>query len=309
MNMQENYLARWLNDELTEEELAEFKKSEAYATYHKIKESELWLEVPDFDLDEAWDSVQKKTTLEQPKEQPKVYTLAPFKGFLRIAAVVAILLAGSFAYLSTLNETISTDYAENASFTLPDASEVILNAESKIVYSKKNWDTNRNIDLKGEAFFKVSKGNKFTVETKQGTVTVLGTQFNVETRDEYFEVTCFEGLISVKFNGTETKLTPGNSIVVINGKSVMDKVAINGKPSWLDNESTFRSIPLHYVLDELQRQFNIKVSTENINIAQLYTGSFSNENLDLAIKSITVPLQIKYKLDGNKVLFYDEKTP
>ena len=36
--MQENYLAKWLNNDLTEEELAVFKKSAEYASYEKLME-------------------------------------------------------------------------------------------------------------------------------------------------------------------------------------------------------------------------------------------------------------------------------
>jgi transmembrane sensor len=303
--MQENYLAKWLNDELTEAELAEFKKSDAYQTYQKIKDSAANLEAPEFDMDKAWSSIEPLKT----SEDTKVFILSPFKKFLRVAAVIAVLLAGSFFYLSTLSESFTTDYAENKSISLPDTSEVILNADSELAFSKNEWNTNRNVDLKGEAFFKVAKGQKFTVATDQGLVTVLGTQFNVETRKDYFEVTCFEGLVSVTINGKETQLPAGNSLLMLNGKSSMLKVAVNGKPSWLSNESSFRSIPLNYVLDELQRQYDIKITTKNINTSQLFSGSFSNENLELALKSISVPLQIKFNLDGNKVLFYDEKAP
>lgn len=303
--MQENYLAKWLNNELTEAEMAEFEKSDAYATYQKIKESASRLETPNFDMDKAWISLeQHKST-----QQPKVFTLSPFKSFIRIAAAVAILLVGSFFYLNTLNEKITTSYAESKSVTLPDTSEVILNAESELTYSEKNWDEDRNVNLKGEAYFKVAKGKKFTVKTTQGLVTVLGTQFNVENRDDYFEVSCFEGLVSVTINGKETKLPAGNSLLAINGNSTSHKVTVNGKPSWLTNESSFRSIPLRYIMDELQRQFNIKVTTTDIDKDQLFTGSFSNDNLELALKSISVPLQINFKLDGNNVLFYDEKAP
>lgn len=303
--MQENYLAKWLNDELTEAELAEFKKSDAYQTYQKIKDSAANLEAPEFDMDKAWNSIEPLKT----SEDTKVFILSPFKKFLRVAAVIAVLLAGSFFYLSTLSESFTTDYAENKSISLPDTSEVILNADSELAFSKNEWNTNRNVDLKGEAFFKVAKGQKFTVATDQGLVTVLGTQFNVETRKDYFEVTCFEGLVSVTINGKETQLPAGNSLLMLNGKSSMLKAAVNGKPSWLSNESSFRSIPLNYVLDELQRQYDIKITTKNINTSQLFSGSFSNENLELALKSISVPLQIKFNLDGNKVLFYDEKAP
>ena len=303
--MQENYLAKWLNDELTEAELAEFKKSEAFETYQKIKDSASNLEAPEFDMDKVWSSLEPLKTA----EDTKVFILSPFKKFLRVAAVIAVLLTGSFFYLSTLSESFTTDYAENKTISLPDTSEVILNAESELTFSKNKWESNRNVNLKGEAFFKVAKGQKFTVATDQGLVTVLGTQFNVETRKEYFEVTCFEGLVSVTMDGKETQLPAGNSLLMLNGKSTMLKAAINGKPTWLSNESSFKSIPLNYVIDELQRQYNIKITTENINTSQLFSGSFSNENLELALKSISVPLQIKFNLDGNKVLFYDEKAP
>ena len=303
--MQENYLAKWLNDELTEAELAEFKKSEAFETYQKIKDSASNLEAPEFDMDKAWSSIEPLKTA----EDTKVFILSPFKKFLRVAAVIAVLLTGSFFYLSTLSESFTTDYAENKTISLPDTSEVILNAESELTFSKNKWESNRNVNLKGEAFFKVAKGQKFTVATDQGLVTVLGTQFNVETRKEYFEVTCFEGLVSVTMDGKETQLPAGNSLLMLNGKSTMLKAAINGKPTWLSNESSFKSIPLNYVIDELQRQYNIKITTKNINTSQLFSGSFSNENLELALKSISVPLQIKFNLDGNKVLFYDEKAP
>ena len=303
--MQNNYLAKWLNDELTDAELAEFKKSEAYETYQKIKESASQLESPEFDVDKAWESIEQYKT----KEETKVFILSPFKKFLRVAAVIAVLLAGSFFYLNTLNESFTTDYAENKSIILPDASEVILNAESELAFSEKKWDKNRNVDLKGEAYFKVAKGKKFTVKTTQGLVTVLGTQFNVETRKNYFEVTCFEGLVSVTINGKETKLPAGNSILTIDGNTTMMKATVNGVPSWLSKESSFKSIPLHYVMDELERQYNIEVATEGIDTAQLFTGTFSNDNLELALKSISVPLQIKFNLDGDKVLFYAEKAP
>ena len=81
------------------------------------------------------------------------------------------------------------------------------------------------------------------------------------------------------------------------------------EPSWKKGESTFKSIPLKYVLDEFQRQHNIEVELKNIDTTQLFTGTFSNTNKELALKSISVPLQIKFKLEGNKVLFYGESAP
>ena len=302
--MQENYLAKWLNGELSEQELREFEASEAYASFQKLKEASSGLQAPDFDVDQALLRFKE----EHMAKSPKVITLNPFRKFLRVAAVIAILLTGSYFYINSLNEKVTTGFAERSEVILPDNSELFLNADSRISYSEKNWDNQRNIKLDGEAFFKVAKGKKFTVSTEQGTVTVLGTQFNVENRKGIFEVTCYEGLVSVTHNGKEIKLPAGNSYVVINGKQVTGTPE-GTQPSWMNNESSFESIPLKYVFAELERQFDVQVNTENINTDLLFTGSFNNTDLNMALKSISTPSQTRYKVEGDNVLFYAGNTP
>ncbi|PXX25189.1 FecR family protein [Arenibacter sp. ARW7G5Y1] len=300
--MQENYLAKWLNNELTQEELVKFKETEEYASYIKLREATNNLAAPDFNMAKAWDDLNKHKA----STKKKVINLNPYKKYLGIAAAITLIIVASFLYYGNLNEEISTQYAKRTEILLPDASEVRLNADSQISYSKKNWTKKRDIALNGEAYFKVAKGKRFTVTTEQGTVTVLGTQFNVENRKGYFEVACYEGLVSVVYNKQEIKLPAGNSLVVINGELQALKIPNTKEPSWIRNESSFKSIPLKFVLDEFQRQFSIEVSTKNIDTNQLFTGSFSNTDKELALQSISTPSQIMYKLEGNKVLFYAE---
>ena len=300
--MQENYLAKWLNNELSEEELVSFKESKEYASYLKLRKATDNLVGPDFDMAKAWEDLNTQKN----SKVTKVVKLNPFKKYVSIAAAIALIFTATYLYYGTLTENISTQYAERAEIVLPDASEVQLNADSQIAYSKKDWDNKRNITLNGEAFFKVAKGKRFTVTTENGTVTGLGTQFNVENRKGYFEVACYEGLVSVVYNKKEVKLPAGNSLVVINGKVQALEIPNIKEPSWIGNESNFKSIPLQYVLDEFQRQFNLEVTTQNIDTDQLFTGSFSNTDKNLALQSISTPSQMKYKLEGNKVLFYVE---
>ena len=303
--MQENYLAKWLNNDLSEEELAVFKKSAEYASYEKLMKVSGTLEAPDFDTDKAFTDFKNNHL----QKGVKVIKMNPMRKLWRVAAAIAVILGASYFYVSTLDESVSTQYAERSEVRLPDNSEIILNADSRITYSEKNWDKERSISLQGEAFFKVAKGQKFTVATNDGLVTVLGTQFNVENRKGFFEVSCYEGLVSVLFNGKESKLPAGNSFVAINGSVLKTESPANTTPSWMSNESTFKSIPLNYVLDEFERQYNIEVKTQNVNLEQLFTGSFSNTNINLALQSISTPSQIKYELEGNNVLFYAENAP
>ena len=303
--MQENYLAKWLNNDLSGEELAAFKKSAEYASYEKLINVSDSLKAPDFDVDKALNDFKNN----QLQKDVKVIKMNPMRKIWRIVAALAVIFVASYFYISTLDESVSTKYAERSEVRLPDNSEIILNADSRITYSDKNWSKERNVSLQGEAFFKVAKGQKFTVATKDGLVTVLGTQFNVENRKGFFEVSCYEGLVSVTFKGKETKLPAGNSFMAINGEVLKTESPENSIPSWMNNESTFKSIPLKFVLNEFERQYNIEVKTQNVNLGQLFTGSFSNTNLNLALQSISTPSQIKYELEGNNVLFYAENAP
>ena len=303
--MQENYLAKWLNNELTEAELAEFKNSEEYAAYMRIIEASADLKAPEFDMDKAWNDFREQ----REDRGTKVVVMRPVQKMMRIAAAIAVIFMISYFYINSLDETISTQYAQRETVILPDASEVILNAGSEISFSKKKWDQQRNIQLEGEAFFKVAKGKKFTVTTDKGTVTVLGTQFNVEQRKGFFEVTCYEGLVSVFFNDRETRLDAGSSFVAFNGSVIESRVSESAQPSWMNDESSFRSIPLKFVLSELERQYDIEISIKDVDTLQLFTGTFSNTNINLALESISAPYQIQYRIEGNKVLFYAEDTP
>ena len=97
--------------------------------------------------------------------------------------------------------------------------------------------------------------------------------------------------------------------MVIDGNIVNAEKPNSPMPSWMNKESSFKSIPLKYVLDEFQWQHNVMVETQNIDLDKVFTGTFSNTDKDLALQSISVPSHLKFKLEGNKVLFYAESAP
>src|SRR5690606_24222208 len=138
-----------------------------------------------------------------------------FSNFWRVAAIFVFVLAGYY-YSTTTDTSIESDIAQTNTFSLQDDPEGVLNSCSRFTYNKKNWANQREISLDGEAYFKVTKGNKFSVKTLEGTVTVLGTQFNVFARDGFFEVACYEGLVSVAINGTLLKVPAGSKIQIEN---------------------------------------------------------------------------------------------
>ena len=303
--MQENYLAKWLNNELPEDERKQFEQSEEFASYQKLIDASGKLKAPHFDVDKALHDLQER----KGARGGKVVRLHPLQKVLRVAAAVAAIAVVTYFYINSLDTSVRTDFAERSEIVLPDNSEVILNSGSKITYSEKSWDKERSLTLEGEAFFKVAKGEKFRVATAAGMVTVLGTEFNVENRGNYFEVSCFEGLVSVSFKGEETRLPAGTSFLAINGNIIPMENPEGTFPSWMNNESSFKSTPLSYVLEELERQYDLDVKTENVNLEQLYTGTFSNTNLNLALQSISAPSNLSFTVEGKQVLIYAEDMP
>lgn len=293
----EDLIKKWLDHNLNAEEKKAFEALDDHADIVKLTESLKGFKAPDYNTIEEFENVKTKLNTQK--------TTSIIKPLLRLAAVLLIGFS-VFYFTSNLDTNITTTIAQQTTIDLPDASTVKLNASSKLSYNKNKWETNREVSLEGEAFFKVAKGSTFDVKTKHGLVQVLGTEFNVKQYDNFFEVTCFEGLVAVTYNNESLKLKPGNRFKVIDNKIITSETEAATKPSWTASESSFKSVPLKYVIDELQRQYPITIDNNSINTEQLFTGSFTHNNLDLALKSITLPLNITYSKNDTVIILKRE---
>ena len=296
----EKEILKWLNGELSDKEIEDLKQSEDFNTLEKIAHYSAHMVTPEINAQEALTAFKnRKLTKKKPKVRP-LY----FKTIYKVAAVFIVLLASAYFLFLNSNQSFETGIAQTKSFKLPDNSEVLLNASSKITFNEKNWDKQRDLTLEGEAYFQVQKGKTFRVKTTDGIVKVLGTHFDVKQRDNYYEVSCYEGLVSVTYKNQTTKLPPGKTFRVINNQIEKTDDFDAETPSWLQKESSFNQIPLHQVLAELQRQYDIKIEIQNIDTTQLFTGSFTHNNQKIALESVTIPLQLSYKIKGKTIILY-----
>ena len=295
----EKLILKWLDNNLSAEEQEAFKALKDYDELTKLNRHLKGFKPNAYDPKKELQEVLTQINSIKAKQNTWLRPL------MRVAAVIAICF-GVYYYTTTLNTTVTTAIAEEKTEVLPDASTVILNAKSTIAYNKSHWEKERKVKLDGEAFFKVAKGKTFSVHTKNGTVTVYGTEFNVKQRDDFFEVICYEGLVGVTYNTKETKLRPGNSFLVIDGKIIAKEKENRSTPSWLNNESAFKSIPFNQVVAEFERQFNVTITLVNIDSSQLFTGSFTHENMEIALKSIALPLQAKYSKENREIILKRE---
>ncbi|MGJ8743286.1 FecR family protein [Polaribacter sp.] len=302
MNKEKDIL-KWLNRETSDEEFMRLKETDNFKTLEKIAHYSSQIETPKVDAKKALADFKLKT--QQTTKKGKVVPFNNYKKWYKYAAAIVILLTTSYFFLLNNTSRFKTTFAQTKNFNLPDKSEVVLNANSEISFSKKEWKNNRNLTLDGEAFFKVQKGKNFTVNTDIGQVTVLGTQFNVKERTNYFEVKTYEGLVSVAYKDTLIKLPKGTIFKVVNGVIDTNNTFDVNEKSWLQKESNFKSIPLRYVLAEIENQFDCKIETKDIDLETLYSGGFTHTDLNIALKSVTIPLQLSFKIDGKKITIFN----
>lgn len=300
----EKLLRKWLANELTDSERKEFEGIDDYALNKKIIDSARYFKAPAFSSEKSYKEVRNKI---RNRKNTRVVKLTSFKTLVRIAAIFLIFFSFFALYRYNSHTTVETAAGQTITIELPDESSVTLNALSKITYPKYRWKNKRLVKLEGEAFFDVAKGAKFDVLGQEGTVSVLGTKFSVKNRENYFEVKCFEGLVNVNRKEQNQELPAGKTYRVLNNTVALGTTH-EKSPDWLSNISSFDSVPLSEVLNEMERQYNVEISTQGINTQRLFTGSFVNNNLEQALLSVTVPFSFDFEIDdSNKITIYDSE--
>jgi len=305
-----DYRKRWLEGNFTKEEAQAGGRLREYEALERLEHALKGFRPQDFNEESEYARLLAKKQGLEPKKEAKVVSLFTGRTLLKIAASLALMAGSYFLFFNDAVTTVTTAAGQQATVSLPDGSSVILNADSKLTYNRRRRSGNRQVELAGEGFFKVvkDKGQGFSVVTAAGTVRVLGTEFNVKNRPGFFEVNCYEG--RVRFEGPERvkELAAGSIFRMVSGQTapVPDGVSSRTKPEWTEGESAFESVPFIQVVKEFERQYNVSVRLEKTDSLQLYTGTFTHANKDLALKSIALPLNLRVQVRGGQILLTGE---
>ena len=298
----EEYIAKWLDGTLSEEEKRTFEASEDFKEIEKMLKATQSFKAPDYDVQ----SELERFNNTKPK-RGKVVKVNWVKSFIGVAASLLIIAAGYFVFFYESLTTYRALAGEKKEIYLPDSSYVLLNAGSALSYSGESWGEERTVELFGEGYFKVKKGSQFHVKTTTGKVSVLGTEFNVIQRRDYFEVFCYEGKVQVLAAPHTLPLTAGHGFRLADFEvSELTDLKLSA-PSWIDGESYFQSVPYAHVVHELELQYNISIQTNNVDLDKLFTGGFTHSDLNLALSSVAIPLNLTVDIidDSNIILSGD----
>ena len=250
-------------------------------------------------------------------------TVSFYRTLYRVAAAVLLLVAvssvlyfnfpivGEHAQVATSSFEIETKYGERRTIVLPDESTVVLNGNSKLKYSK-NWSGQqiREVWIDGEGFFAVQhtkSHQKFVVHTREGlNVEVLGTKFNVKSREHGSEVLLTEGKVKLNVDNTESPvyLNPGELATV--KKNQLSKRVVEGiqYTSWVRSKLVFDKTQLIELAQILQDTYGLKVSFQNEDLKQRQlSGEISSATADDILLAIAETFNIKVtKMDDNSVV-------
>lgn len=224
----------------------------------------------------------------------------------RIAGVAAAAAVGIFLYLSWL--TSWTDYAAYdiaQTFTLPDSSSVTL-APGSTLRLQKHKDK-RLVQMTGKVYFNVRHDDRapFRVDAGSGFVKVLGTRFQVDSRDP-ISVSVVSGkvLFSAIRSGEEAMiLTKGQSAVL--DPAASKPVEITPKhpnpAAWATGEFIYDNTPLPEVLSELSEYYDVTLvafdaghsSGESRRLSGEFSTSSLQEILNLINSALGTDIQIE----------------
>jgi transmembrane sensor len=321
-------IGKTISGNATPEEIQELEKWKTSAEENQLlfkKSKKAW---------EKGDSYISETTLQKDKSKleseynhylsAKVRKMTRHSFIYKIAAILAFPVAlaigwylfGEFQKPVQLAEQlyeISSPKGHVSRVKLPDGTEVWINTNSTIIYDASSFNTNnREIQLKGEAYFEVTSSleKPFTVLTPHANVKVTGTSFNVNAypASMLFETVLAEGKIELQLKSGSTEsihVEPNQRVVFnsINKKLDVQQVEAEMFTAWRNGEIIFKDATLNDLIKELERIYDIEFHMQPANLGELrFRGMFSyNNNLIEALEKIKKSSHVDYYIRNKEV--------
>lgn len=165
--------------------------------------------------------------------------------------------------------------------SLPDGTQVWLNAGSTLDYRSDFNRSSRDISLSGEAYFEVAHNADlpFRVEARGCTFTVLGTRFNISAYDNDPDVLAalMEGSLRFESVRDEETMIPGDLVTYdcATKQARREQVDTDQYRSWIDGVIRYDAITLPALLRRLAREYDVEI--------QLSTAAFDNKTFRISL--------------------------
>ncbi|HEY5746210.1 MAG TPA: FecR domain-containing protein [Chryseolinea sp.] len=230
---------------------------------------------------------------------------------LRIAAALILGLGLSLYFLSTKDaskvQTLSTRAGEQTRVVLPDSTVVWLNEMTELRYNESFPEQQRDVWLKGEAYFEVHSDtlNPFIVHTGEVSTTVVGTAFNLRAYEK-------EQTLALDVRHGRVHFGAEKNVVVAQGQGArfdLQHRKIETMPSnpnayaWKTRQLVFEGALMRDVLRDLEHYFHVSFEVEVPALLRChFTGTFQNATLEEVLGAVGYSLHLHYTLQGGKYI-------
>ncbi|WP_318345557.1 FecR family protein [Flagellimonas baculiformis] len=246
------------------------------------------------------------------ESRPKlVFLNSKIKTIFAIAAAVLVSF-GVFLFTRDhesryTNHIIALD-GERKQITLPDGSQVTVNANSELKFPEVFTDDKRNVWMEGEVYFDIIKDIKrpFTVGTTGLAVQVLGTKFNVNTKGTAKTVSLESGKVQVTLedSGDKIQLRPNEELTwdVETGEVVKRSFDVSKTTAWKDNILMLHDLTLEEALLPINEFYGTEFTVSDSVVAnKRINAAFEDQDLDQFIQTLEFIADVKIsKLSSKK---------
>lgn len=195
------------------------------------------------------------------------------------------------------------------STVLPDGTKIWLNSSSSLKYPNQFAGPTREVTLDGEAYFEVAAraAMPFIVHTKNSSVKVLGTKFNIDaySTNDFIATTLVEGSIEFNYQNKDdlsrTILIKPNEQVYYDKKTSRARLGETYVPkdiAWKNGQIVLRDTPLSDILWILSKRFNVEFIIKDPAFYKYsFTGIFTNQQIERVLEHFKRSSGMRYKIN------------
>jgi transmembrane sensor len=259
-------------------------------------------------LDKEWASMAARTGLDR-AVRPVERRMPAGRRLLMVAAVILLLLAPALLYMWYFTgpaESMLVAGKHVLDSTLPDGTQISLNAGSSLLYPSRFRGAERKVVLQGEAYFDVTRNasKTFVIDAEDLQIRVLGTSFyvNTESIENTMEVVLISGSLRLDYSGEQMLLDAGEKAVAIKENGSMHKQAYNDPNllAWKTRKLFFDNTPLGDIVKVLEKVYQKEIVVLNPEILNCrITATFDGEPLEAVIVVLQSTIDLQVRPNGN----------
>lgn len=225
------------------------------------------------------------------------------------AAVVTVATVGiylAFTLLQPSPDTFATGKGERMQIVLNDGSEVTLSYATELVAPRLQSDKPRRVSLNGEAFFHVKRNETtFVISTQYADVEVLGTEFNLRTREGALEVAVISGIVRVGVvrDGKDSTVTLTQNQMALCPQdgfpTRIEDIPSAEYPGWMHGKLFLKKTSFIAACREIEMRFNVTIAINNENDrSDIITGILDARSAGSALAALCELTGTRYTHDG-----------